>query len=119
MDWILDRNRPICPQLCEQICVKISSGEFARGCKLPSVRDIALLAGVNPNTVQKSLEQLSAQGVVYAERGSGWFVCDNTNDASRITNDVIFNKTKAFVNELKALGMSVDNIKKYIKEWNE
>ncbi len=119
MNWQLDRNRPICPQLCEQICVAIASGEFTVNSKLPSVRDIALLAGVNPNTVQKALEQLETQGVVYAERGSGWFVSNTNEDAKRIKQDVIFKKTQDYINELKALGLDLSQIKQYVKEWED
>ena len=119
MDWKLDRNRAICPQLCEQICVAIASGEFLAGSKLPSVRDIALMAGVNPNTVQKALEQLSSQGVVYAERGSGWFVSSTNDDAKRVKQDVIFKKTQDYINELKTLGLELTQIKQYVKEWED
>jgi len=41
MDWALDKDRPICPQLCEIICVKIASGEVKAGDRLRSVRELA------------------------------------------------------------------------------
>ncbi len=119
MEWTLDRNRAICPQLCEQLCVMIASGKFPVGCKLPSVRDIALSAGVNPNTVQKSLETLSEQGIVYAERGSGWFVADKTDAASKITDSVVYAKTAQYFEQMKALGFDAEMVKKYVEEWNE
>ena len=119
MEWSLDRKRPICPQLCEQLCIMIAAGKFHAGCRLPSVRDIALSAGVNPNTVQKSLETLAEQGVVYPERGSGWFVSDTKNIAAEITNDVIRQKTAADVETMKALGMDLAQIIEYVKEWKE
>ena len=68
MEWNLDRKRPIAPQLCEQLSVQIAGGQFPPGCRLPSVRDIALSAGVNPNTVQKALENLAAEGNKKAAR---------------------------------------------------
>ena len=119
MEWKLDRKRPICPQLCEQLCVMIAAGKFPAGCRLPSVRDIALSAGVNPNTVQKSLETLGTQGIVYAERGSGWFVCDKTEKAADITDEVAHRKTEEYFNAMKALGLNVDQIKQFVKEWSE
>ncbi len=118
MEWTLDRKRAICPQLCEQLCVMIASGEFPTGCKLPSVRDIALSAGVNPNTVQKSLETLAEQGIVFAERGSGWFVADKTDAASEIANSVVYAKTVEYFEQMKALGYDAEMVKKYVKEWN-
>ena len=119
MEWSLDRKRPICPQLCEQLCIMIASGKFPAGCRLPSVRDIALSAGVNPNTVQKSLETLGEQGVVYPERGSGWYVSDHQDIALNITNDVIRYKTAEYVESMKAMGLTMEQIKKYVEEWSE
>lgn len=117
MEWSLDRKRPIAPQLCEQLCVQISAGVFPPGCRLPSVRDIALSAGVNPNTVQKALEMLGNEGVLYSERGSGWYVGDGVSAAAEIKNDVIHAKTVEFFEALRALGMDDAAIKKYVEEW--
>ena len=119
MEWSLDRKRPIVPQLCEQICVQISCGQFPVDCRLPSVRDIALSAGVNPNTVQKSLEQLAEQGIVRAERGSGWYVTDSLGGASVVKDSVIREKTEEYFASMQALGLDVSAVKQYIKEWNE
>ncbi len=119
MEWSLDRKRPICPQLCEQLCVMIASGKFPAGCRLPSVRDIALSAGVNPNTVQKALESLGEQGVVRAERGSGWFVCEETDAAADMATTVIRQKTAEYFEALTTMGLSIEEIKNYVKEWKE
>ncbi len=119
MEWSLDRKRPICPQLCEQLCIMIASGKFSAGCRLPSVRDIALSAGVNPNTVQKSLEILGEQGVVYPERGSGWYVSDNKDIALTITDNVVRHKTAEYVESMKTMGFNLEQIKKYVEEWSE
>ena len=76
MDWIIDKNRPICPQISEQLCLEIAKGKFEPFEKLPSVREIAMAAGVNPNTVQRSLDELERSGVIYSVRSSGWFVSE-------------------------------------------
>ena len=78
MIWTLDKNRPICPQLCEQLCAHIAAGEFTPGQKLMSVREVALEAGVNPNTVQRAFTQLEQQGVLHSVRGAGWFISQDT-----------------------------------------
>ena len=77
MGWNLDKKRPLCPQICEQICVLISKGELKPGERLMSVREVAVSASVNPNTVQKSFEQLEQRGVIYSKRGSGWYVAES------------------------------------------
>ena len=49
MTWTLDKNRPLCPQICEQVCVRIATGEFLPNSRILSVREMAIAAGVNPN----------------------------------------------------------------------
>ncbi len=119
MSWQLDKNRPICPQICEQICVKIAKGEFAPNERLMSVREVALNAGVNPNTVQKAFEQLDAKGLIYSVRGSGWFVSENISDAKLALEELIKSKTAAYFEEMQLLGFSVSETKDYIKEWSK
>lgn len=117
MDWKLDKDKPICPQLCEKLCVLIASGEFAPDEKLLSVRDVALNAGVNPNTVQKSFEQLENAGLIYSVRGSGWYVKDNIENAKQTLNKIVEEKTKEYFESMKNLGFDTQNTKEYIKEY--
>ena len=117
MSWKLDKNRPICPQITEQICVKIANGELGAGEKLPSVRDVALAAGVNPNTVQKSFEQLEQNGIIYSVRGSGCFVTDDVSVAKETIKKLTEEKTRNYFGEMKLLGFSDEEIKNYVEEW--
>ncbi len=117
MSWKLDKTRPICPQICEQICVKIANGEFAPNERLMSVREVAVAAGVNPNTVQKSFEQLDGKGIIYSVRGSGWFVSAETQTAKNEVDDLIRSKTTDYFGQMNALGMDNSEIKRYVKEW--
>lgn len=116
MNWKLDKNRPVCPQIAEQICIKIASGEFSAGEKLPSVREVAVSAGVNPNTVQKSFEQLEQSGVIYSVRGSGNFVGEDISAACRMANEIIEEKAINFIREMESLGLSNEQIKSKIEE---
>jgi len=117
MEWNLDRSRPICPQICEQLYVGIASGELAPGERLMSVREVALAAGVNPNTVQKSFEQLEMSGAVYSVRGSGWYVSENTAAAVKKTDEMIALKVAAFFEDMRRLGVAQSDAKKYVEEW--
>lgn len=119
MNWKLDKERAICPQIAEQLCVKIALGELQDGEKLSSVREIALEAGVNPNTVQKAFEQLEDVGLIYSVRGSGWFVANNRVTAKNIVSNLIRNKTISYIYEMKALGLSLEETKKYVEEWGK
>lgn len=117
MNWSPDKDRPICPQIVEQVCAAIAGGKLAPGEKLLSVREIAVKAGVNPNTVQKAIEQLESAGVIYSMRGSGSFVSDDTSIAKEMLSKMISDKTAAFFNQLRAFGLSDTEIKTIVKEW--
>ena len=116
MNWSLDKKRPICPQICEKLCVLIASGEIRAGDRLMSVRDVALNAGVTPNTVQKSFEQLEQQGVIYSKRGSGWYVSDNVAIAKETLDRLIHTKTVNYLNDMQSLGLDKKEIISIIKE---
>ena len=118
MKWTLDKSKPLCPQICEQVCLKIALGEFTPGGKMFSVRETALLAGVNPNTVQKAFEVLEQDGILYSVRGSGWFVSEDIAKAKETLDNLVYEKTQAYFESLIALGMHSEQIKNYVKEWD-
>ena len=98
--------------------MQIALGEFKPGDKMFSVRETALSAGVNPNTVQKAFEKLEQDGILYSVRGSGWFVCEDTTNAKDTLDNLVYEKTDAYFSALHALGMSNEEIKNYVKEWD-
>ena len=116
MDWILDKKRPICPQLMERLSIMITSGEIQPGERVLSVRDVALKAGVTPNTVQKSYEQLEQKGIIYSKRGSGWYVCDDVTVAHAMIKDLVKSKTDEYIGSLRAIGLSDEIIFDTVKE---
>ena len=77
MKWQISNDAPVYAQLIEQIQVGIVSGVFAPGERLPSVRDLATEAGVNPNTMQRALAELERDGLVYSQRTAGRFVTED------------------------------------------
>ena len=77
MTWHFDNDRPIYTQLLEQILFLIVSGQYPPGSKLPSVRDLASEASVNPNTMQRALTELERSGLIYSQRTSGRFVTED------------------------------------------
>ncbi|MBE6619498.1 MAG: GntR family transcriptional regulator [Ruminococcaceae bacterium] len=117
MEWTLDKSRPICPQICEQVCLRIVLGEFQAGERLLSVRDVALAAGVNPNTVQKSFDILEEKGILYSQRGSGWFVSEDVASAREMYSEILNEKTAEYFSAMRALGMDHEQTKKYVSEW--
>lgn len=118
MEWKLSKSRPICPQLCEQLSTRIALGSFAAGEQLPSVRALAVEAGVNPGTVQKAFEQLGRDGIIYAVVGSGWYVGDNRDAAEAAVERSRADKTRQYFSDMENLGMSEAETKEYTERWN-
>ena len=119
MVWTLNKDRPLCPQICEQICVGIAGGEFQPDQRLMSVREVAVAAGVNPNTVQRAFEELERGGILYSVRGSGWFVGADISRAKAVLETIIGEKTATYFKEMGALGVASEAVKAYVKEWSE
>ncbi len=84
MDWEFRADAPIYTQLYKHLALAIVSGAYSPGERLPAVRELALDAGVNPNTVQRALTELERGGLVYTQRTAGRFV---TEDAERIERE--------------------------------
>ena len=77
MGWEFTSDKPIHVQLVNDISNRIIKGEYAPGMKLPSVRDFAAQASVNPNTMQRALSALESGGLIFSERTTGRFVTNN------------------------------------------
>ena len=80
-EWHLTSDRPVFIQIMEKLKLDIVTGVYAPGDKLPSVRDLAGEAAVNPNTMQRAMAQLEADGLATGSRTSGRTV---TRDAAVI-----------------------------------
>jgi len=117
MKWKADKGRPLCPQIYEQICVRIASGEYKPNQKLISVREMAVASGVNPNTVQRSFEMLEQSGIIYSIPASGWYVSEDTKIAQNTLNELAMKKMKSFFEEMQSLGLDFASIKKLVEEW--
>ena len=119
MHWELDKNRPLCPQLCEQVCTHIALGHMTPGEKLPSVRELALSAGVNPNTMQKALAELERKGLVFSERTSGRFVTKEEKVLKALHEELARKYFEEFADKLRKIGMSGEDIAGAVKKWLE
>jgi DNA-binding transcriptional regulator YhcF (GntR family) len=116
MLWALDKNRALCPQIYEKICLGIALGELKPDEKLFSVREVAALAGVNPNTVQRSFEALERDGILYSVRSSGWFVSADTSVAKNILEGIIEKRIEEFFSDMSSFGLTGEEIKQKVKE---
>lgn len=116
MPWNLDDSRPIYLQLMERIQHDIISGVYQPGDKLPSVRDLALDAAVNPNTMQKALSELERGGLVYSHRTSGRFITDDSTLLKKIKTDLAQEYISTFLSQMRHLGLNDSETLEMIKE---
>jgi len=115
MPWELKADRPIYAQLIEQIELKICSGIYAPGSRLPSVRDLAREASVNPNTMQSALAKLEEDGLLYSTRTSGRFVTEDDNVIYQVKNKLAQEQIQDFLKKMKQLGFENKEILSMLK----
>ena len=104
MKWQFSNDAPIYSQLIEQVKVGIVSGAFPPGERLPSVRDLAVEAGVNPNTMQRALAELERDGLVYSQRTAGRFVTEDTEMIRTAKEELAQRQIKSFLTAMLRLG---------------
>lgn len=104
MPWNLDSDRPIFLQIIEKIQLDIISGVYKPGDKLPSVRELAQEASVNPNTMQKALSELERTGLVYSQRTSGRFITEDTAMIHQLKSELAKEIIEEFLEHMSKLG---------------
>ena len=104
MPWNLDNNRPFYLQLVERIQMDIVSGVYHAEDKLPSVRELAADAAVNPNTMQKAFTELERSGLVYTQRTNGRYITEDQERISRVREELARECTQSYLSNIRRLG---------------
>jgi len=105
-----DETRPIYIQIMENLKSKIARGELKPGDKLPSVRELSGKIGVNPNTIARAYSELEREGVIMTRRGQGTYVTDDPRKVTEIREEMAASALSTFLESLRALGLSRDEI---------
>ena len=116
MNYFFDNERPIYVQLVEKLRIEIVSGKLKSGERIPSVRELALIARVNPNTMQKALAELENEGLIYTERTNGKFVTDNNELIDKIKMELAEEKVNNYIKDMKNIGITYEEAVKYLQE---
>lgn len=116
MDYIFNNERPIYLQLVEKLKMQIVSGELKQGERIPSVRELAIMAKVNPNTMQKALAELESQGLVYTERTNGKFVTQNQELINQTKKELAKEKVQKYLDDMKNIGITYEQARNYLQE---
>ena len=110
MTWTFKEGLPIYTQLMDQIKMHIARGDFKPGEQIPPVRELAMDAGVNPNTMQRALAELERQELLYSVRTSGRFVTEDEEKLSSLKKSLGAGFIGELFDNLKKLGMNEDDI---------
>lgn len=116
MPWEFDKSTPVYFQIAETVRRRIVCGEYGRGSQLPSVRDLAVEAAVNPNTVQRAFMSLEDDGLIETRGTMGRFVTDSVEAVESAREYLARDAVAAFRRNMKALGYTdedtLDQLKK-------
>lgn len=119
MAWNLNSDRPIYAQILEIIQLRIISGIYQSGKRLPSVRELAVEAGVNPNTMQKALSELERSGLVTAVRTSGRVVTEDMEMIRQTKNALAREQVHEFMDRMKRLGFDKEEVVRLLEQEGE
>ena len=110
-------NIPIYLQIEQYLYRQIALGKMKAGEKIPSVRKLALELTVNVNTVQRALQEMNTQGILYTKRGEGNFVTEDTELLSKTKQSLINNELDEFVQNMEKLGVKKDKLVSTLTEY--
>ncbi|MCI8846554.1 MAG: GntR family transcriptional regulator [Lachnospiraceae bacterium] len=110
MAWNLSTDKPIYSQLVEIIQIQITAGKYKAGDRLPSVRELAAEASVNPNTMQKALAELERNALIITQRTSGRIVTEDTELIQKTQANLADKYIENFFRAMKELGYSAEDI---------
>ena len=105
-------------QIADQICEGILQGNWQAGERIPSIRELAVELGVNPNTVTRSYQTLMDRQVIANQRGRGYFV---SNDASSrvlelMRDEFLRDQLPRVLRAMRLLDIGVEELTKYLAE---
>lgn len=115
MSWTFKSDQPIYIQIVERIEIQIVKGAYPPGSKLPSVRELALEAGVNPNTVQRAYADLEQSGFIRTERTSGRYVTDDADMLKRLRDALSQKYIGELFERMTELGFTKDEVIEAVK----
>ncbi len=119
MPWNLDTDRPIFVQIVERIRMDIISGKYEPGGKLPSVRELAAEAAVNPNTMQRAFAELERTGLVYSRRTSGRFITEDQKMIETLKTEIEKEKIQLFLESMQQLGYEKEEMMSLMQQFLE
>ena len=119
MSWEFQDHLPIYAQLMDRLKRRIITGRYLPGEKLPSVRELAAEAGINPNTVQRAFSELEREGLIYTQRATGKYVTETADEIKSARQALAKTQVAEFLSNMQSLGYSVGDVIVLLQSFNE
>ena len=119
MSWEFQDHLPIYAQLMDTLKRRIITGRYLPGEKLPSVRELAAEAGINPTTVQRAFSELEREGLIYTQRATGKYVTENADEIKSARQALAKTQVAEFLSNMQSLGYSVGDVIVLLQSFNE
>lgn len=117
MAWEFQNGVPIYTQIMSILKMKVAAGQYGPDEKLPSVRELAVEAGVNPNTMQRALAEMEREGLFYSNRTAGRHVTGNPEKIRGLKRQLAEEEIRQLFERLQGLGMSREEIVSSVEAW--
>ncbi|MFC1490722.1 GntR family transcriptional regulator [Candidatus Latescibacterota bacterium] len=114
MNKKLDPTRPIYIQIMEEIKKRTVRGHYKSGEKLPSVRELARITEVNPNTIARVYMELERDGFIFTKRGQGSFITEDSTRVAEERKRLADHAAEKFINEIGELKLNESHRKKIL-----
>jgi DNA-binding transcriptional regulator YhcF (GntR family) len=115
--WKFTSNQPIYRQIIDEIELRILNGTYEMGMRMPSVRDLAMLAAVNPNTMQRALSELESMGLIETQRNAGRTVTMDEEALQKARSAKAQMLTQTYLQQMDALGLPRKNVIERLTKW--
>lgn len=116
MDWNISAGRPVYLQLIEQLQAAIVAGALPAGARVPPVRELAAEAGVNPNTMQRALQDLEGRGLIQTQRTAGRTVTTDTRLLEELRSGQARTLAKTFWRQMQTLGLDAEQVQALLQQ---
>ena len=115
MDFM--KQKPIYQQIADTLCERIVGGEWKADDRIPSVREVSIQLGVNPNTVMRTFELLQQANIIYNKRGVGYFVAPDATERIQAhkRKEFIDEELPDFLQKMKLLGLTFADLEQLTK----
>lgn len=107
MDWNITAGRPVYVQLVEHLELALLTGLWPPGSRVPPVRELAAEAAVNPNTMQRALQELESRGLLQAQRTAGRTVTADENALTALRRERAAALAAEYARQCRALGLDL------------